>query len=118
MQKQHPLVHDGIVPHIDLHLQAALTPDKLLQFVSQIPAFFVMGQIDLHEAWVDCRSKVKLDLITFSEKTKQLSMATVCSTVKSLNTPLKIISVNNNSSPAEISHATLPFISIISDSDV
>jgi hypothetical protein len=51
---------------------------------------------------------------TFSSNTKQLNNAAVCCGVKSLNTPPNTISVNNNSSPLEISHATRPFCSTTS----
>lgn len=59
------------------------------------------------------REQKKVEL-TFSSKTKQLNKAAHCWGVKSLKTPPKIISVNNNSSPELISQATLPFCSTTS----
>jgi hypothetical protein len=55
---------------------------------------------------------------TFSSKMKQARSAAQCSGDRGLKTPPNIISVNINSSPVEISHATRPFISTTSSAVV
>lgn len=66
----------------------------------------------------DNSSCMRAGFSTRSSNTKQLRSDTVCSTVRSLKTFWKTISVNNNSSPVLISHATRPFISTTSDEEV